>query len=64
MPRLATGHFCYSLIELDGQGVVDGAECVADLGSEQAHNSNNNDGDEGENDRVLDKALTFFFRCK
>ena len=50
--------------QLDGQGVVDGAECVADLGSEQTHNSDNNDGDESENDRIFDEALAFFFRCK
>jgi hypothetical protein len=50
--------------ELHGQGVVDGAECVADLGSEQTHNSDNNDGDERKNDRVLDEALTFFLGCK
>ena len=42
------------------QGVVDGAEGVADLGSEQAHNRNDDDGDESENDRVLNQTLTFF----
>jgi len=46
------------------QGVVDGTECVADLGSKQAHYSDNNDGDECENDRILDKALALFFGCK
>jgi len=46
------------------QGAGDGAECVADLGSQQAHHSNHDDGDESENDRVLDEALAFFFRCK
>ena len=46
------------------QGVGDGAEGVADLGSKQTHDSTNNDGDECKNDRVLDEALTFFFGCK
>ena len=49
------------MTELKGiHGVVDGTEGVADLGSEQTHDSNYNDGDERENDRVLDEALTFF----
>ena len=46
------------------QGVRNGAEGVADLGTKQTHNSNHNDGDEREDDRVLDEALAFFFRCK
>ena len=46
------------------QGVGDGAEGVADLGSKQTHDSNYDDGDERKNDRVLDEALAFFFRCK
>ena len=43
------------------KGAVDGAEGVADLRSEQAHNSNHDDRDERENDCVFDQALTFFF---
>jgi len=46
------------------QGVGDGAERVADLGSQQTHHSNHDDGDESENDRVLDESLAFFLRCK
>ena len=46
------------------QGVVDGTEGIADLGSEQGHDGNDDDGDESENDRVLDEALAFFFWCK
>jgi len=46
------------------QGARDGAEGVADLGTQQTHDSNHNDSDERENDRVLDEALAFFFRCK
>jgi len=49
---------------LVGQGAVDRAEGIADLGSENTHNSNNNDGDESKNDCVLDEALAFFFGCK
>lgn len=47
-----------------GQGACDGAEGIADLGSQQTHDSNHNNRDEGENNRVLDEALAFFFRCK
>ena len=46
------------------QGAADGTECVADLGSEQTHDGDHNDGDEGENDRVLNESLTSFFGCK
>ena len=42
------------------QGAIDGAEGVADLGSEQAHDCDHDDGDESENDGVLDQTLTFF----
>ena len=42
------------------QGVVDGAEGIADLGSEQAHDRDHHDGDEREDDGVLDETLTFF----
>ena len=57
------GAFCCSQ-ELVRQGVADGAEGVADLGSEQAHDSDHDDGDESKNDRVLNEALAFFFGCK
>jgi len=54
----------FSPARLVRQGTGDGAEGIADLGSQQSHNSNHDDGDEGEDNRVLDEALTFFFRCK
>ena len=54
------GAFCSWVYELHVQGVVDRAESVADLGSEQAHDSDDNDGDQSENDRVLNQTLTFF----
>lgn len=46
------------------QGAGDGAEGVTDLGSKQTHDSNDDNGDERKDDRVLDEALAFFFRCK
>ena len=46
------------------QGAGDGAEGITDLGSQQTHDSNHDDGDEGENDRVLNQTLTFFLRCE
>lgn len=45
-------------------GIVDGTESVADLGTEQAHDGNHDDGDQCKDDRVLDEALTFFLRCE
>ena len=46
------------------QGAGDGTEGIADLGSQQTHNSNYDDSDEREDDRVLDEALAFFLWCK
>jgi len=46
------------------KGAGDGAERIADLRTKQTHNSNDHDGDESENNRVLHETLTFFFRCK
>ena len=43
---------------------VDRAEGVANLGTEQTHHSDHNDGDQSENDRLLDQPLTFFFGSK
>jgi hypothetical protein len=40
-------------------GTADSAECVADLGSKQAHNSDHNQRDHGENYRVFNQALAF-----
>ena len=58
-PRRETG-LLLPESELHVQGVVDRAEGIADLGSEQAHNGDNDDGDEREDDRVLNQTLTFF----
>ncbi|MCK7526854.1 MAG: hypothetical protein MZV64_59275 [Ignavibacteriales bacterium] len=42
------------------QIAVDRAEGIADLGSEQAHDGNHDDGHEREDDRVLDEDLDLF----
>jgi hypothetical protein len=62
-PCLSTRLF-FALASGLRQGTIDGAEGVADLGTKQTHNSNHDDGDESENNRVLDEALAFFFRSK
>ena len=46
------------------QRAGDSAEGIADLGTQQTHNSNDNDSDEGENNRVLNQTLTFFLRSE
>ena len=46
------------------QGAGDGAEGITDLGSQQPQDSNHDDGNESEDNRILDEALAFFFRCK
>ena len=46
------------------QRAGDGAEGITDLGSEQAHDCNHDDGDESEDDRILNKTLTFFLGCE
>ena len=54
----------YVPVSLVGQGAGDGAEGIADLGPEQAHDGDHDDGDEREDDRVLDEALAFFLGCE
>ena len=61
-PVVKQGLFVSS--EILQQGGVDGAEGIADLGSEQAHNCDHDDGDESEDDGVLNETLTFFFGCE
>jgi hypothetical protein len=47
--------------ELKGiHGIIDGTEGVANLRAKQSHDCDHNDGDERKDDRVLNKALTFF----
>ena len=58
-PAVRQDSFWFSQIELQ-KGVVDGTEGIADLGSEQAHDGDHDDGDESQNDGVLNQTLTFF----
>jgi len=48
-------------LKLHGEGVADAVEGIVDLLAERGHNSDNDDGDERENDRVLNETLAFFF---
>ena len=50
--------------EILQQGVVDGAKGIANLGSEQAHDRDHYNGDQSENDGVLNQTLTFFLGCE
>jgi len=60
-PCLSTGLlFCGTNFQL-GQSVVDCFEGVVDLVAESGHNDDHDDGDECENDRVLNETLAFFF---
>ena len=43
------------------QGTGDGAEGIANLRSQETHDSNDDNSDEGEDNRVLNQTLTFFF---
>ena len=54
----------FALTSVLRQGTVDGAECVADLGSQNPHHSDHDDGDERKDNRVLDEPLAFFLGCK
>jgi len=63
-PRRVDRVFCLARVSGLRQGGVDGAERITDFGSEQRHHSDHDDGDEREDDRVLDEALAFFFGCK
>ena len=56
---MAESYFSQLQTELQ-EGVVDGAEGVADLGSKQTHDSDHDDGNESEDNSVLNQTLTFF----
>ena len=55
--------FCFfqQTLKLHGQGVANAVEGVVNLLAEGGHNSDYDNGDESENDRVLNETLTFFF---
>jgi len=44
--------------------IVDSAETVADFRSKQTDDGDHNQGDERENDRILDETLPPFLGCK
>jgi len=48
-------------LKLHRQGRADAVEGVVNLLAKRGHDCNHNDGDERENDRVLNETLTFFF---
>ena len=56
--------FLYNKIELHGQRVANAVEGIVDLLTKGGHDSNYDDGNERENDRVLNESLTFFFRSE
>jgi len=56
---MAESYFLTKRAELQ-EGAIDGAEGVADLGSEQAHDRDHDDSDESENDGILNQTLTVF----
>ena len=56
------GFFCFQqTLKLHGQGIADAVEGIVDLLAEGGHNSDYDNGDERENDRVLNETLAFFF---
>jgi hypothetical protein len=59
--QICLAGFLITLTNRLWQGTVDGTERVADLGTDQAHNRNHNEGDKRKNNRILDQTLTFFF---
>ncbi len=42
-------------------GTTDGAERVANLGTKQLHDRNDDQSDQGDDDRVFNEPLSFFF---
>ena len=59
-PRHVTGFFVYIPKEL--QGSIDAGEDVADGRAEDGQSCNNNNSYQNENQRILNEALSFFFR--
>ncbi len=63
-PSIRRGFYVVLIRAMLRQGAADGAEGIADSGSQETHDSNHDDSDEGEDDRILNEALAFFFGCK
>jgi hypothetical protein len=49
------------ILKLHSQGIANAVEGVVNLLAEGGHNSDYDDSDESENDRVLNETLAFFF---
>ena len=56
--------YVQQILKLHGQGIADAVEGVVNLLAEGGHHSDYDNGDERENDRVLNETLAFFFRSK
>jgi hypothetical protein len=59
-PCLSTGLFTQAYMSRLWQGTADFTKCVADFRSQQAHDSDYDDSDEGEDNRIFNEALAFF----
>ena len=57
-------YYLQQILKLHGEGVANAVEGVVNLLAERGHNSDYDNGDERENDRVLNETLTFFFRSE
>ena len=57
-------YYFQQTLKLHSQGIADAVEGVVNLLAEGGHNSDYDDGDESEDDRVLNETLTFFFRSE
>ena len=57
---MAESYFSIQNPMLVRQTTVNGTESISNFGSEQAHDCDHNDGDEREDDGILDQTLTFF----
>ena len=49
------------ILKLHGQGIANAVKGVVNLLAERSHDSNHDNGDERENDRILNEPLAFFF---
>ena len=50
-------------LKLQCQGVADALEGVVDLLAEGGHHCDHDDGDEGDNNRILNQALALLLGC-
>jgi hypothetical protein len=57
------GSFCF-LMNMLWKRIINTTERITDFRSKQAEHSNYDDGDERQNDRILDETLAQFLGCK